>query len=134
MKLWHVYSLSTLPDKLLAALHRDVCNWRSHPRSVDRKYPWLMADTIWWYHRQVMAEMERRGWKPEHSWHSGRYRGRSLSPIPRWLCPTMPPDHTILGMYYESNPPSALQEDMEKIRNWEARNESVQSSGAKATA
>lgn len=82
MQLWHPNLLSELPDKLLTALHRDVCRIRSSQwRSPKDAKTWFYAlpwGAVVWYHGKVLREMQRRGWKPSATWFDPLYRGRML--------------------------------------------------------
>lgn len=82
MILWHPSLLTELPDKLLAALHRDVCRirssqWRS-PKNAKTWFYSLPWGALIWYHGKVIREMQRRGWKPTAMWFDPLYRGRAL--------------------------------------------------------
>ena len=80
MRLWHEALIPHLPRQQLLGQHRECCALRGlgwgkphatvnyvfdHPRS------WLAA-----YHRKVLLEMIRRGYKPDLMWMSLFYRGK----------------------------------------------------------
>lgn len=81
MRLWHEALIPLLPRQQLLGQHRECCALRGlgwgkphatvnyvfeHPRT------WL-----WAYHRKIMIEMIRRGYKPDLNWLHMGYRGRS---------------------------------------------------------
>lgn len=82
MQLWHPNLLPELPDKLLTALHRDMCKIRSSQwRSPQNARTWFYAlpwGALIWYHGKVIREMQRRKWKPSAVWFDPLYRGKSL--------------------------------------------------------
>lgn len=124
MRLWHAYALGKLPDKLLAALHRDVCNLRANPNAKLWKDSWYYGTgAIWWYHCEVMAEMRRRGWHHNRSWEMMGYCGRKSRPIPEWLTDDDKSRH--LSAYFASNQPAQLFQDIADIEKWSMDNEPV---------
>lgn len=82
MQLWHPNLLPELPDRLLTALHRDLCKIRSSQwRSPTNVRTWFYAlpwGSLVWYHGKVIREMQRRKWKPSAVWFDPLYRGKML--------------------------------------------------------
>lgn len=82
MQLWHPNLLPDLPNRLLTALHRDVCRIRSSQwRSPVNTRTWFYAlpwGALIWYHNRILREMQSRGWKPSSHWFDPLYRGRIL--------------------------------------------------------
>lgn len=82
MQFWHPNLLPELPDRLLTALHRDICKIRSSlwksPKNIRTWFYALPWDSLIWYHNRVIREMQRRKWKPSAVWFDPLYRGRTL--------------------------------------------------------
>lgn len=81
MRLWHEALIPHLPRQQLLGQHRECCALRGNgwgkPHSTvnyvfDHPRPWLAA-----YHRKVLLEMIRRGYKPDLAWMSLFYRGKA---------------------------------------------------------
>ena len=82
MRLWHTSLIPRLPRQQLLGQHRECCalrgkGWGRPHATVNyvfrHPYWWL-----WLYHREVMDEMERRGYHVEDVWQSLAYRGRLI--------------------------------------------------------
>lgn len=126
MRLWHLYALPKLPDKLLAALHRDVCNLRSNPSAKSWKSAWYYGSgNLWWYHQEVIGEMKRRGWRISSGWDRFGYRGKKRDEIPGWLLPEQTEMRMFFSVYYEHNEPSKLFQDLADIDMWRCDNGNV---------
>ena len=85
MRLWHEALLPYLPRQQLLGQHREVCalrgkGWGRNHSIVNHvfKHP---HEWLYQYHMRVMAEMERRGYRPDPSWKDGKYRGTSCPPL-----------------------------------------------------
>lgn len=90
LRIYHHELIPAMPDPLLRALHRDLCNLRG--RGWGKKSPalrHLAQNTIQHllqYHTTVLHEMIRRRWKPCSRWFEGTYRGRNLKAFdPAWV-------------------------------------------------
>lgn len=89
MRLWHEALIPHLPRQQLLGQNRECCALRGNgwgkPHSTvsyvfDHPRVWLAA-----YHRKVLLEMIRRGYKPDLSWMSPFYRGRNCQED--WVIP-----------------------------------------------
>ena len=82
MILWHPELLPILPHARLLSLHRDVCLLRGRgwgKGGPELRYVWLSnLASLASYHGLVMQEMERRHFKPSHSWKDVCWRGVGL--------------------------------------------------------
>ncbi|MCX7970309.1 MAG: TIGR02328 family protein [Negativicutes bacterium] len=84
MRLWHYRLIPRLSRARLLGQHRECCalrglGWGRRHATVDyvfRHSPRLLVN----YHRLVMAEMVRRGYRPAAEWASPVYRGRRCPP------------------------------------------------------
>jgi uncharacterized protein (TIGR02328 family) len=87
MIMWTPAQLPNLPDKLLLALHRDICKVRSNawhsPKGSHTWYYALPWEVVTWYHTSIMREMLHRQWKPSAIWFDPLYRGKRLPPAPK---------------------------------------------------
>jgi len=81
MRLWHEALIPQLPRQQLLGQHLDCCALRGlgwgRPNTTinyvfDHPRVWLAA-----YHRKVILEMVRRGYKPDLKWMSLFYRGKN---------------------------------------------------------
>lgn len=79
MRLWHEALIPHLPRHQLLGQHRECCALRGNgwgkPHATvnyvfDHPRMWLAA-----YHRKVILEMVKRGYKPDLKWLSLFYRG-----------------------------------------------------------
>lgn len=89
MRLWHEALIPHLPRQQLLGQHRECCALRGNgwgkPHATvnyvfDHPRSWLAA-----YHRKVLLEMIRRGYKPDLSWMSLFYRGKNC--LEDWVIP-----------------------------------------------
>lgn len=84
MRIIHPELLSTLPVRMLCALHRDCCRFRGKSWGRGRRLQWLWnlpQPTLVWYHSQVLLEMTGRGYSPNVQWFRPEYRGKNLEPM-----------------------------------------------------
>lgn len=79
MRLWPLAIIDQLPRQQLLGQHRECCalrgkGWGRKHSTVDYvfKHPYYW---LWLYHREVIAEMRRRGYKVNLKWTWWRYRG-----------------------------------------------------------
>ncbi len=81
MRLWHEKLLSNLPRQQLLGQHRECCALRGYgwgkSHSVVNYVFRYSRERLWFYHMQVMREMQRRGFNPESCWVDPGYRGKS---------------------------------------------------------
>lgn len=82
MRLWHVDLLSRLPKAQLLGQHREACalrgkGWGRKHATVNYVFTHPIGQLVF-YHQQVMAEMERRGYKVDSAWKNPSYRGKLL--------------------------------------------------------
>ncbi|MGL5269467.1 MAG: TIGR02328 family protein [Selenomonadaceae bacterium] len=84
MRLWHYKLIPVLPRQQLLGQHRECCalrgnGWGRKHATVDyvfRHSPW----TLWLYHKMILAEMCRRGYRYEAKWEDPFYRGLHCLP------------------------------------------------------
>ena len=86
MRLWHQDLLPLLPRAQLLGQHRECAalrgrGWGRPHRTVNYVFRHSPA-RLEAYHRLVLAEMERRGYRPDPRWWQPGYRGRQLPPWP----------------------------------------------------
>lgn len=81
MRLWHEDLLTSLPREQLLGQHRECCALRGNgwgkPHSVVNYVFSYSRERLWFYHIQVMREMQRRGFNPNSCWFDPGYRGKS---------------------------------------------------------
>ena len=81
MRLWHENLLSSLPRQQLLGQHRECCALRGNgwgkPHSVVNYVFSYSRERLWFYHIQVMYEMQRRGFNIDGCWLDPSYRGKS---------------------------------------------------------
>lgn len=82
MRLWHYALIPKLSRQRLLGQHRECCalrgkGWGKKHSTVsyvfDHEYGMLYH-----YHKKVMREMERRGYKVGSEWENINYRGKDL--------------------------------------------------------
>jgi uncharacterized protein (TIGR02328 family) len=81
MRLWHESLLKSLPREQLLGQHRECCALRGNgwgkSHSVVNYVFNYSRERLWFYHIQVMREMQRRGYNPNSCWFDPGYRGNS---------------------------------------------------------
>ena len=80
MRLWHEALLPLLPREQLLGQHRECCalrglSWGKRHAVVDYVFRHPREDLVV-YHRRVMEEMERRGYRVDPFWWDASYRGK----------------------------------------------------------
>ncbi len=80
MRLWHIDMISVLPRQQLLGQHRECCAlrglcWGRKHSIIDYVflYDW---EFLYNYHMKVIAEMKKRGYKPNPIWLDYTYRGK----------------------------------------------------------
>ena len=84
MRLWHEKMLSSLPRQQLLGQHREVCalrgnGWGKKHATVNYVFDYSPYK-LFQYHQLVMAEMERRSYRPDPVWQDPLYRGKTCPP------------------------------------------------------
>jgi len=102
MRLWHESLLPFLPRQQLLGQHREVAalrgnGWSKKHSTVDYVFT-HSPYKLYQYHLLVLAEMEKRGYRPDPLWLNPLYRGKQAPPyhsLPSILL-TKPiyPEHT----------------------------------------
>lgn len=86
MRLWHKDLIPHLPRQQLLGQHRECCalrglGWGRKHATVDyvfrHPYTWLVR-----YHKVVMHEMLRRGYRVDPVWWNIYYQGKKLGYLP----------------------------------------------------
>ncbi len=84
MRLWHQRLIPLLPRQQLLGQHRECCALRGNawgkPHSVVNYVFRYDPARLYQYHRLVMEEMQRRGYRPDPRWKDPCYRGTSCAP------------------------------------------------------
>lgn len=84
MRLWHEILIPILPRQQLLGQHRECCALRGNgwgkPHSVVNYVFRHSPMRLYRYHRLVMDEMRRRGYRPDQRWDDPHYRGLICSP------------------------------------------------------
>ena len=96
MRLWHEALIPYLPRQQLLGQHRECCalrgrGWGKPHATVN----YVFQHPIAWlavYHRKVMKEMERRGYRPDHAWWNSNYRGKNCDSLNFLSQPSLPAD------------------------------------------
>ena len=86
MRLWHETLITKLPRAQLLGQHRECAalrgaGWGRPHATVNYVFshpPYL----LYCYHLLIMAEMQRRGYRPDPVWLDPLYRGKTLPPYP----------------------------------------------------
>lgn len=89
MRLWHQDLLAFLPRAQILGQHRECCalrgmGWGRKHSTVDYVFTYSVKRLVD-YHKLVLREMERRGYKPDQQWYSPEYRGKNSAPWPSIL-------------------------------------------------
>lgn len=84
MRLWHDELLPWLPRQQLMGQHRECAalrgnGWGKRHSVVDYVFAHNPGKLIA-YHRRVMDEMKRRGYRPDELWYDKHYRGKLCAP------------------------------------------------------
>ncbi|WP_138418862.1 TIGR02328 family protein [Aquibacillus sediminis] len=85
MRLWHEQLLSKLPRQQLLGQHRECCalrgnGWRKPHTTVNYVFNYAPI-YLYAYHKLVMEEMTRRGYKVDERWWEPTYRGKACPPF-----------------------------------------------------
>ena len=93
MRLWHQDLLTFLPRAQILGQHRECCalrgmGWGRKHSVVDYVFTHSVKKLVD-YHKLVLMEMERRGYKPDQQWYCPEYRGKNTQP---WPC-ALPYEH-----------------------------------------
>lgn len=84
MRLWHEKLISYLDNQRILGQYRECCalrglGWNKKHKTVDYVFTYNPYKLVR-YHRLVMREMVRRGFKPDLTWDDCRYRGKNCLP------------------------------------------------------
>ena len=84
MRLWHQDLIPRLPRAQLLGQHRECCalrgnGWGRPHATVDYVFAHPRAALVA-YHLAVIAEMERRGYRPDPRWKNPAHRGNAAPP------------------------------------------------------
>lgn len=84
MRLWHEALIGSLPRQQLLGQHREAAalrggGWGKKHATVDYVFT-HSPYKLYQYHELIMAEMEKRGYRPAPEWHDPSYRGKNLPP------------------------------------------------------
>lgn len=84
MRLWHEDLISKLPTAQLLGQHRECCalrgnGWGRKHATVDYVFT-HSPYRLFLYHRLIMEEMTKRGYKVSAEWRDKNYRGSKCSP------------------------------------------------------
>ena len=80
MRLWHEKMIPKLPKYQLLGQHRECCalrgnGWNKKHKTVD--YVFLYSPYhLFYYHKFIMDEMNRRGYQVATEWRDKNYRGK----------------------------------------------------------
>lgn len=101
MRLWHIDLVSKLPRQQLLGQHRECCalrgnGWGRKHSTVDYVFKYSFTSLVI-YHRKVMDEMIKRGYKPDTMWMYLNYRGKNCD----WINPHINEDY--IERYPEHN-------------------------------
>ena len=82
MRLWHQSLIPYLPSRQILGQHRECCalrgkGWGRKQSSVRYVFNYSPLYLVC-YHKLVMEEMHRRGYKPNQNWENPSYRGKTL--------------------------------------------------------
>lgn len=82
MRLWHERIIPKLPRQQLLGQHRECCalrgkGWGKPHSTVNYVFDYSPYK-LFQYHWLIMDEMKHRGYKPDESWESPLYRGKSI--------------------------------------------------------
>lgn len=82
MRLWHEDIIEKLPRQQLLGQHRECCALRGNgwgkPHSVVNYVFNHTLKELEQYHRIVMSEMQKRGYKVSKEWELTNYRGKNI--------------------------------------------------------
>lgn len=80
MRLWHELLIPVLPRQQLLGQHRECCalrgnGWRKKHATVQYVFRYS-PERLFLYHKKVMDEMKRRGYRVDPLWEKPFYRGK----------------------------------------------------------
>ncbi|MGI5839188.1 MAG: TIGR02328 family protein [bacterium] len=116
MRLWHQDLLPLLPRQQLLGQHREICalrgrGWGRKHATVDYVFRYS-PERLYRFHRLVLAEMVRRGYRPDPAWAEPCYRGRNCPPYER-----MPVGGTFgTGLVYPEHDAAYREKCLENLR------------------
>lgn len=84
MRLWHYKLIEVLDVKRLLGQHRECCalrgnGWRKNHSTVDYVFKYH-PHCLFSYHKDVMNQMETRGFNVTQAWWDKNYRGKNCRP------------------------------------------------------
>ena len=84
MRLWHQAMIPFLSRQHLLGQHRECCalrgqSWGKKHSTVDYVFKYSPY-RLFTYHMLIMAEMKKRGYKPNYIWLNKYYRGKNAIP------------------------------------------------------
>ncbi len=102
MRLWHQALISDLPRQQLLGQHRECCalrgkGWGKPHSTVNYVFNYSPM-RLYYYHKIVMQEMIKRGYKPDEKWQDPLYRGRNADKVE-----SLPPERRPDPIYPEHN-------------------------------
>ena len=115
MRLWHQALISDLPRQQLLGQHRECCalrgkGWGKPHSTVNYVFNYSPM-RLYYYHKIVMKEMLKRGYKPDEKWQDPLYRGKHIKKY----------DHIIdtehLSVIYQEHNAKYLEECIINLRN-----------------
>lgn len=83
MRLWHQDLITKLPRQQLLGQHRECCalrgkGWNKPHATVNYVFKYSPYK-LFQYHKLVMDEMKKRGYKPNDLWFDHLYRGQAIA-------------------------------------------------------
>ena len=102
MRLWHQSLISSLPRQQLLGQHRECCalrgkGWGKKHSTVNYVFNYSPM-RLYYYHKIIMQEMIKRGYKPDEKWKDTLYRGRNADKFE-----SLPPERRLDPIYSEHN-------------------------------
>lgn len=114
IRLWHQDLISKLPRQQLLGQHRECCALRGlgwgKPHSVVNYVFKYSRELLENYHKLIMDEMEKRGYKVESLWKLRGYRGKRIT------TPTRVPIPKVSNKVYAEHNAHYLKECLENLK------------------
>ncbi len=115
MRLWHEDLIPLLPRQQLLGQHRECCalrgkGWGKKHATVNYVFEYSPVK-LYQYHTLVMAEMIKRGYKPNKAWCNKLYRGMAIAGYEKL------DDEPVEKPIYEEHNELYLKECLDNLKN-----------------
>lgn len=114
MRLWHQDLIAKLPRQQLLGQHRECCalrgkGWQRKHATVNYVFDYSPY-RLFKYHKLIMQEMMKRGYRVSPEWLDKEYRGKQMPAYDRIEAETLP------AIIYPEHDAAYLQECLDNLK------------------